>query len=271
MSSSKADGHSHNFQSIFRTKSSYNHFARSFHAYHKHDLNALTHVVTTGLGVWGAIQLAVDCLDNEGYETVLWAILGIYAALIAATTPLVTAIFHTAFVYGCLQLSVVDVLEKYLDMPLESVPWGTGTKGACVIAIVLGYGLQDLIHWLCVEKTLMSSYIYTKPSTLLVHTVWLMPLVIDSVLLRHFFIPKLFVSRNRNLFCKVASKKSVEELREWINQEVPETPVRLFLFLSSLLKCLVVPLGYYVCSASLTDFIFDQHIHTYIHTYLLFY
>lgn len=225
MNSSKIDDdHSHDLRSIFWTKSSYNHFARSFHAYHKHDLNALTHLFTTGLGVWGAIQLAVVCLD----ETAFMAVLGIYAALIAVTTPLVTAIFHTAFVYGCLQLSVVDVLENYLNMSLESVPGGTGAVGACGIAIVLGYGLQDLIHWLCFEKTLMSSYIYTKPSTLLVHTVWLMPLVIDSVLLRHLFIPKLFVSRNRNLFCKVASKKSVEELREWINQEVPETPVRLF-------------------------------------------
>jgi hypothetical protein len=234
MSSSTIDDNfSHDLRSIFWTKSSYNHFARSFHAYHKHDLNALTHLFTTGLGIWGAIQLAVIYLDDSSAAVLL----GIYAALIAATTPLVTAIFHTAFVYGCLQLSVADVLENYLNMPLESIPGGTGAMGACGIAIVLGYGLQDLIHWLCVEKTLVSSYIHTKPSTLLVHTVWLMPLVIDSVLLRHLFIPKLFVSRNRNLFCKVASKKSVEELREWINQEVPETRVRLLFVEFVELKC----------------------------------
>jgi len=214
---SSADDQKHNLASIFLTKSSYHHFACSFHPYHKHDINAFIHVLTTGLGVWGAIQLVIACLDEA---IAFWMILS-YATIIAATTPLVTAVFHTVFVHGCLQVSIVDVVEQYI--PLESIPGGA--PGACAITIAVGYGLQDLIHWLCAEATLMSSYIHTKPSTLFVHTIWLMPLVIDSVLIRHLYVPKIFVSRNRNFFCQVTSKKAIEEVRQWINREVPETPV----------------------------------------------
>jgi len=120
-------------------------------------------------------------------------------------------------------------MDTYI-LPVESISGSGVTSGShitlvvCVLTIAAGYGLQDLIHWLCDEKTMMSSYIATNPSTLIVHTLWLMPLVIDCVLMRHLFLPKLFVSRNRNIFCKVASRKAVEDLREWINQEVPETP-----------------------------------------------
>ncbi len=206
----------HGLWSIFGSKTSYHHFAHSFHQYHKHDLNALSHLFTSGLGFWGAIQLAL--LVTEG-EALVWA----YAGLILATTPLVTGILHTAFVYGCLQVPVQDVLETIVGVIGND--YSIGPMGACAVAIALGFGLQDLSHWLCAEPTLLSSYIYTEPLTLFVHTFWLMPLVIDSILMRHFFFPKLFVSRNRNFFFKVASTKAVEELREWINQEVPEIPV----------------------------------------------
>jgi len=199
----------HDLRSIFWNKSSYNHFAKSFHLFHRHDLSALFHVLTTGLGVYGAIRMAV--LLNAIH------IVYVYATIIATTTPVVTAIFHSAFVYGCLLLPITGVISTE---NIENISGGSLT--VCFLTIIAGYSLQDLVHWLCQEPTMMSSYINTDPSMLIVHTLWLMPLVIDSVLHRHFFIPKLFVSRNRNIFCKVASRKAVEDLRDWINQEVPE-------------------------------------------------
>jgi Phospholipid methyltransferase len=200
--------------SIFWNKKSYQHVASEFHPYHKHDLNVLLHVFTTGLGVWGAIQLAVtlDCIEA----------VYVYAAVIALTTPFVTAALHTAFVYGCLQLPI-----SALATALGSIIVGTSLDDPmklCLAVIAAGYGLQDLAHWLCVEETMMSSYISTNPAMLLIHTLWLMPLVIDAVLLRHCYLPKLLVSRNRNIFCQVASRKAVEDLREWINQEIPAKP-----------------------------------------------
>jgi len=213
MASSKSDSNDfvqkHDLKSIFWNKSSYNHFARSFHPFHKHDLNALFHVFTTGLGIYGAIQMAVSLN--------LIHIVYVYAAVIAVTTPVVTSVFHSAFIYGCLLLPITDVISTE---NIENISGGSLT--VCFLTIIAGYGLQDLVHWLCAENTMMSSYIKTDPSMLIVHSLWLMPLVIDCILHRHFFIPKLFVSRNRNIFCKVASRKAVSDLREWINQEVPE-------------------------------------------------
>ena len=202
--------------SIFWTKKAYEHVASEFHPFHKHDLNVLAHVFTTGLGVWGAIQLAVT-LDAQ-------VAVFIYAAIIAATTPAVTAILHSAFVYGCMAVSVSDVQHL--------MPAAIAGEGAflaepikfCALAIALGYGLQDLAHYLTDEQTMMSSYIKTNPAMLLIHSLWLMPLVIDSVLQRHFFIPKVCVTRNRNLFCQVASKQAVDELRQWIHDNIPEKP-----------------------------------------------
>jgi hypothetical protein len=206
----------YDLSSIFWTKKSYQYVASQFHPYHKHDLNVLFHVFTTGLGVWGAIQLAIslDCVQA----------VYLYAAVIALTTPLLTAVLHTAFVYACLQVPLSTVLAT---TALGSIVVGTPLDDPIKLSLVVmatGYGLQDLAHWLCVEPTMMSSYIATNPAMLLIHTLWLMPLVIDSLLIRHMYIPKLFVSRNRNVVCQVASRKAVEDLREWINQEVPAKP-----------------------------------------------
>lgn len=164
------------------------------------------HVFTTGFGIWGAIQVALEF-------DLLMAVY-VYAGIIALTTPFVTAILHTAFVYGCLQI------------PLSVLPFSDSVNPLYLglLSIATGYGLQDVAHWLCAEETMLSSYIMTNPSMLVIHTLWLMPLVIDSVLIRHCFLPKLLVNRNRNVFVQVASRQAVEKLREWINTNVPETP-----------------------------------------------
>lgn len=190
--------------SIFLTKESYEFVASEFHPYHKHDLNVFLHLLTTGLGVWGAIQMAVT-LD---YQVAIFA----YAAIIALTTPFLTAALHSAFVVGCLMISI------------ESIPLDVDPLKLCALTIAAGYGLQDLAHYLCVEKTMMSSYITSNPSMLLIHSLWLMPLVIDAVKMRSFFLPNV-VTRNRNVVVKVASTKAVEDLREWINTNIPETPL----------------------------------------------
>jgi hypothetical protein len=200
--------------SIVWTKKSYQHVASQFHPFHKHDINVLLHVFTTGLGVWGAIQLAIssDCLPA----------VYLYAAIIALTTPILTAVLHTAFVYACLQVPLSS-LAAWGSVIIVGTPLNDPIKLSLAV-MATGYGLQDLAHWLCAEPTMMSSYITTNPAMLLIHTLWLMPLVIDSLLIRHMYLPKLLVSRNRNVVCQVASRQAVEDLRNWINQEVPAKP-----------------------------------------------
>ena len=199
----------HDLKSIFWSKKCYNHFAQHFHPWHKHDLNSLFHLFTTGAGFYGAVRLVISL---DGISFVYF-----YAGVIAATTPVVTAFFHTIFIYGCVVLPLADTIPTET---IENISGGSLTVCFCII--ISGILFQDLAHWLCVEPTMLSSYIKDEPSILIVHTFWLMPLVIDSVLLRHFFAPKLFVSRNRILYCKVESKKAIDRVRTWINQEVPE-------------------------------------------------
>lgn len=189
--------------SIFLTQKAYKYVASEFHPYHKHDLNVLLHLFTTGLGVWGAIQMAV-ALDQL-------VVVYVYGAIIALTTPFWPAALHSAFVYGCLQVST------------DIVPLDMASLKICALAIVTGFGLQDLAHYLCVEQTMISAYMKTNPAMFFVHTLWLMPLVIEAVLKRHFYLPNI-VTRNRNVFCQVASRKEVEHLREWINTSVAEKP-----------------------------------------------
>lgn len=207
----KMEGKSNNDESpltltsIFWTKNAYQQVASEFHPFHKHDFNVFLHLWTTGLGLWGAVQLVIS-LDQMSTS-----ILYIYMALTAITCPLTTAILHTALIYGFTLIpppSVFDMEPIYV----------------CLLAIAVGYGLQDVAHWICDEKTFMNDYIATRPYMLLVHTFWLMPLVIDSVLMRSCYLPML-VNRNRIVLCQVASRKAVDNLRKWISQNVEETAV----------------------------------------------
>lgn len=189
---------------IFLSLDAYQQVASEFHPYHQHELNVFAHFFTTGLGVWGAIQLA----KLYGFEYAIVA----YAFIIALTTPFWTSVIHTVIVVAmaCAPKLQVDVVPLEMD-----------SRYICFFAIALGYGLQDLSHYIFQEKTYMGSYIYTRPLMLVVHTLWLLPLVIDGVLMRWCFLPKI-VSRNRTFFTQASSQKSVRELREWINDNVKE-------------------------------------------------
>jgi Phospholipid methyltransferase len=188
----------YSLNSIFWTKAAYHDVAAEFHRFHKHDLNVFLHLWTTGLGLWGAVQLAMEL--NQPMAVY------IYMVVTGLTCPLVISVLHTALVYGMMVTPLPVVLEL---SPMQ----------VCGLSILLGYGLQDVAHWACVEKTFMDDYIMTRPWMLAIHTLWLMPLVIESVLMRHCFLP-LVVNRNKNVFCQVASRKPVDELREWINKNV---------------------------------------------------
>jgi len=190
---------------IFVTKAAYKQVASEFHPFHRHDLNAFLHLWTTGLGVWGAVQLAMlyDC------EYAVYA----YVTIIALTCPLLTSTLHTM------------IIAAFITVPslsYKAVPVEFDSLYICLAAIVLGYGLQDLAHYVCMEPTYMGSYIGAKPYMLVIHSIWLLPLVIDSVLIRYCFLPNL-VTRNRNVVTQVSSKKNLDELRTWIHSNVPES------------------------------------------------
>jgi len=189
---------------IFLSLKAYEQVSSEFHPYHKHHLNVLVHLFTTGLGVWGAIQLA----KLFGFEYAVAA----YAFIIALTSPFCTALIHTALVAAMATIPALQV---------DAVPLKMNAIYVCLLAIAIGYGLQDLSHYVFQEKTYMGTYINTRPLMLFVHSLWLLPLVIDSILMRWCFLPNL-VSRNRTFATQVASRKAVEDLRKWINTNVAE-------------------------------------------------
>jgi hypothetical protein len=200
---------------ILWSKDAYQYVAGEFHAYHEHDMNVFLHLWTTGLAIWGAIQLGLLYSETAVY---------VYAALITLTTPVLwTAVLHTIFVFACLQVPAASFVPSLASLAktggLENV--AIDAMHVCALAMAVGYGLQDLAHYLCVEKTYMGSYLTTKPWMIVIHSVWLMPLVIDGVTMRYCFLPTLFVSRNRNVVTQVASREAVETLREWVNKQVP--------------------------------------------------
>lgn len=188
------------FSSLFISHGAYKRIANDFHPYHRHDFNTFLHVITTTLGVWGGIQLALYCS--------LEYVVALYTLFTMVTTPIVTSLIHTA------------IMAAIVYIPyLQSTSYTTS-----LLAMAAGYGFQDLAHYLTGEPTYMGSYMYKKPLILLFHTVWLLPLVIDSFLIRQCFLP-WFVPRNRTITCTVVNKRSISSLRKWLLTNVPETKV----------------------------------------------
>jgi hypothetical protein len=227
--SSPSKTSSFGLSSIFWSKAAYKHVSDEFHPYHKHDLNVFLHLWTTGLGVWGALQLVLSLNDTlnvfadysyGGHAFHNAVFIYAYAALIALTTPVRTAALHTLFVAACLQVPAATFCPLLADICSGIVSMTITPVHVCIAAIVLGYGLQDVAHYICMEATYMGTYIFTKPWMIVIHSVWLMPLLIDAVTARYCFLPNI-VNRNRNVVTQVASRKAVQDLREWINKEVP--------------------------------------------------
>jgi hypothetical protein len=206
-------------------KDTYQHVANDFHLFHQHDMNCLIHFFTTTLGVWGAMHFILfsSSMNQSNYGTLtVYA----YMILIGLTTPIITAIIHTLLIVACFQITPSDVISYMTSIqPNNIVAVSLESWHIALAAIVVGYGLQDLSHYLCDEPTFMNAYLKQgKVWMLIVHSIWLLPLVIDSILIRHCFLP-YFVTRNRNVIVPtVTSRTAVEGLREWIHQNVPVTP-----------------------------------------------
>lgn len=194
---------------LFWSKASYKTVADAFHPFHRHHLNVIAHAFTTTLGVWGAIQLGMDYNEITVY---------IYAALILLTTPMLTALLHTLTVYGLVKLSP----SLFTALAIGGTEYNFTEKQICWAAIAIGFSLQELSHWLCCEKTYMASYIHAQPWMTIIHSIWLLPLVIDSVLMRDCFL-SFVPSRNTLVVTKAASQDAVSLLRQWISKNVPNT------------------------------------------------
>lgn len=108
---------------IFVSGAAYQQVSDEFHPFHRHDVNALLHLFTTGVAIWGSVCLAVM------YD--LQYIVYGYAVLIIATTPSTTSMIHTAMLAAFMfvpQLSIDAVRLEFDNLYIA------------IAAIVGGYG-----------------------------------------------------------------------------------------------------------------------------------
>ena len=203
----KADGKCPlNFSSLFVTKESYSYISDEFHSFHENDLNVLLHLFTTALGVWGAIQavliyFASSSSSSSSSSTGLYVVYS-YGLAVLLTCPAVTGILHTV------------ALVAMVGIPSPSLIFA-------LFAVAAGYGLQDVAHYLMDEPTYLGAYILKAPFTLVLHCVWLLPLVLDAVRMRNFFLPFL-VPRNRVVFTDIDATDAIQVVRDWVGTNVNE-------------------------------------------------
>jgi hypothetical protein len=184
---------------LFWTKESYRYIAQEFHSFHRNDLNVLMHLFTTTLGVWGAIQTVLGNWSSA--SSGLYAVY-IYALAVILTCPIPTGILHTV------------LIAVLINIPSPSLSFS-------LVAVISGYVLQDVAHYVMHEPTYLGAYIFKAPFTLFLHSLWLLPLVLDAVVLRSCFLPFL-VPRNRVLFTAVEATDAIQAVRDWVRENVKE-------------------------------------------------
>eukprot|EP00548_Thalassiothrix_antarctica_P004986 CAMPEP_0194132504 /NCGR_PEP_ID=MMETSP0152-20130528/2952_1 /TAXON_ID=1049557 /ORGANISM="Thalassiothrix antarctica, Strain L6-D1" /LENGTH=590 /DNA_ID=CAMNT_0038827573 /DNA_START=125 /DNA_END=1897 /DNA_ORIENTATION=- len=191
------------FESLFLSKTIFGEYAKELHGRHKHDVNALVNFLTAALALWSSIILALD-KDQIGL------VYG-YAAIVALTTPLKTALCHTAMV-----ISIVFIPQ------LQPNALGLDISFISAIAITGGYLVQEIIRIVCGEETTISSLTGSDSTKLILYLLYQMPSAIEGIFTRKLFLPWM-VTRNRMFCVPVASKESIDMLRKWINENVAYT------------------------------------------------
>jgi len=187
-------------QSFSCNPDGYKRIAEEYHAFQHHDLNCFLQLVASSFIIWGGVQLAI--IVSQPF------LLGSYALFVIYTVPFYTSAIHSVIIAIMFLLPQIQVESLYTS----------------VLAIVGGHLSQDYIRYLCMEKDIRDLQMSKCNLKVIYHTLWQLPLAIDSTLLRKCFLP-WFVPRNRVLKCTVQSIDAVTELREWVKQNVEETPV----------------------------------------------
>ena len=200
-------------RAVFWTWRTYGKVAQDFHKCHQHDLNCALHLVTTTVTVWGVVNVVQELTGRNAGVMLIYT----YMGLVVITTRWKTALVHTALMSICLQAdSPFDVAGYYISGYFYAFdPWIVS-----LFAAIAGVGVQIGLHRLWGEPTLLSTYIHENKAWMLVpHAFWLLPLIVDALLKRNFFLSYL-PSRSRILVSTVASKEAVDSLRKWIQKKI---------------------------------------------------
>lgn len=175
--------------------------AKDFIRHHRNPLNNLLHAVATPLGVSGVLAL-LAVLD------VRWALAAamVYAAALWFAVPIV------AWVPSVLCLSAGTAVAAWATQIDASPLWA-------IAAIVVGYGLQDVSHWLCGESTLQGDYTRSdatlgqKVFSFAEHCFYQLPLTALACVRVNTSPLDLLVRRKRVLPTHLDSAQAADDLR----------------------------------------------------------
>lgn len=171
---------------------------------HDNRWNAALHMITTPLGLLGVLSLVAIA-----HPAVAFGLAGLYAASLLGRVPLRVWIVTTLLGFGLAAVAAVAGL---------SWPWGVGM-------LVVGYGGQEVAHWITGERTFQSTY-EREPGALrnlAVHSWMLLPLVIVAFA-RHLSVLRMFLPTLKVVYGHLDSEERHQDLRlirDWVAAENP--------------------------------------------------
>ena len=132
---------SNNFQDNGINFSKWYHISSSFSKYHKNESNVLLHLLTTPIGLIGALSLVRVATNSSSFIACLTMF---YLLCLLAESEITNGVYA-----GTVFFSMIIVLAcKKLNLNI--------TKS--IIFILLGYIIQDLSHYAFQEPTYQSGY-----------------------------------------------------------------------------------------------------------------
>ena len=151
-------------RSVFWTKDAYRQVAADFYPCHSRQMNLILHWIGAGVQMWGAVQL----LSILNLQIIVYA----FVAYVGVTTPVMTALAHTALFYGFLTTSIPIESMLHADVNIHPIV-------GCLVAFTCGF-LKDVGHHVCDEPAFMGSYMKERPHMFFFHATWHLPFLIDA-------------------------------------------------------------------------------------------
>lgn len=150
---------------------SYREISNGFHSVYSKDPASSLRFIMLCLSMLGLIQL------SQIYD--LTKMIDWYIRLVCLTVPVATGVLHTLVVWG--------IMGRYMDTTpdvLQTDDWKVG-----VMFIAGGIGLQNLLQWAYGDRNnnVNNGCIRNDPVTFFWNKVWMLPMAIDSALVRRFF------------------------------------------------------------------------------------
>lgn len=188
----------------------YKNLSCEFMKYHRNHVNVAIHLITSPLGLIGAI-----CIVNSLFSSTIGLCLSLFYIIALCNDVPMNIFVPTAVLTICLY--ILSITEVFASLSI----WQN------VFLIAFATIFQELGHLLTSEKTFQSTYIGTKNAMnlLIEHTYFLLPLVLESVLHMDGSFATLLISWDRIVTSKfeegTPEKEALNSIKTWVLAQNP--------------------------------------------------